>query len=323
MGKTFEQSKLEPEVRKAGGVYYTPAYIVDYIVAHTIGRQIEDQSPAQLAGGKDHPPFRVLDTACGGGAFLLGAYQSLLDYCLKWYIEHNPERSKKVVCQDSRDGHWRLTIGEKKRILATHIFGVDIDAQAVDVTKLSLLLKVFEGETDQGVGQQPSEKLPSPSGRGRAPCTHGRGEGGLRRVAAKSGQTSPITLSCDRALPDLADNVKCGNSLLSPDDFTGKSNLDREEIQRINPFDWKQGFPDAMNAGGFDCVIGNPPYRRELDYKELMDEIVETAWGRQYRARAWTFGTISCTVDSNYSNPAACFPSSSTPIGLRAREQRS
>jgi len=70
------QAKIEekPEVRKAGGVYYTPAYIVEYIVKHTVAWQIEGQSPAQLAGSKDKAPFRVLDMACGSGSFLLGAY---------------------------------------------------------------------------------------------------------------------------------------------------------------------------------------------------------------------------------------------------------
>src|SRR6266849_4056848 len=145
------QARIEdkPEVRKAGGVYYTPAYIVDYIVRHTVAAQIEGRSPAQLAGGKDRAPFRVLDMACGSGSFLLGAYQCLLDFCLNWYIEHKPESFKKAVYKDPRNGQWRLRIEEKKRILTTHIFGVDIDAQAVEVTKLSLLLKVLDGETDQ------------------------------------------------------------------------------------------------------------------------------------------------------------------------------
>jgi hypothetical protein len=221
------QAKVEekPEVRKAGGVYYTPAYVVAYIVKHTVGRQIEGRSPAQLAGGKDKPPFRVLDMACGSGSFLLGAYQCLLDHCLKWYIEHKPEAFNKAVYQDPRNGHWRLTIGEKKRILTTHVFGVDIDHQAVEVTKLSLLLKVLEGETDQSVSQQQR-------------------------------------LFHDRALPNLADNIKCGNSLIGPNYFTGKLIPDPEELKRVNPFDWKVAFPEAMKAGGFDCVIGNPPYVR-------------------------------------------------------------
>jgi len=235
------QAKIEekPEVRKAGGVYYTPSYIVDYIVKNTVGKQIEGKSPARLAGhtfrqasGKGKPPFRVLDMACGSGSFLLGAYQCLLDHCLKWYVEHKPATHKQAVFQDARSGQWRLTIEEKKRILTTHIFGVDIDPQAVEVSKLSLLLKALEGEDDASLSRQ-------------------------------------LALFHDRALPNLSDNIKCGNSLIGPDYFTGKLLPDPEEMKRINAFDWKQGFPDAMKDGGFDCVIGNPPYIRVRIFKEL------------------------------------------------------
>jgi hypothetical protein len=219
------QAKVEekPEVRKAGGVYYTPAYIVEYIVEHTVGEQIQGRSPAQLAGEKGKQPFRILDMACGSGTFLLGAYRGLLDHCLKWYVEHKPATFKKTVYKDPRNGEWRLTIEEKKRVLTTHIFGVDIDSQAVEVTKLSLLLKVLEGETDQ------------------------------------SFSLSQLSFG-ERALPNLAGNIKCGNSLIGPDYFTGRLIPNPEEMKQVNPFDWKQGFPDAMKAGGFDCIIGNPPY---------------------------------------------------------------
>ena len=68
---------------------------------------------------------------------------------MKWYAEHSPEKHKAAVWNGNGRGpgepQWRLTIGEKKRILSTHIFGVDIDAQAVEVSKLSLLLKVLGG----------------------------------------------------------------------------------------------------------------------------------------------------------------------------------
>src|SRR5579862_2970791 len=175
--------------------------------------------------------FRVLDMACGSGSFLLGAYQCLLDHCLDWYSEHKPDSFKKAVYKDSRDGHWRLTIEEKKRILTTHLFGVDIDHQAVEVTKLSLLLKVLEGETDQSFSMS---QLPFG----------------------------------DRALPNLADNIKCGNSLIGQDYFAGKMFSDPEELKRVNPFDWMQGFPEAIKAGGFDCIIGNPPYIRIQTMKE-------------------------------------------------------
>jgi len=227
------QAKVEekPEVRKAGGVYYTPAYIVNYIVQNTVGKQIEGKSPADLAGGKTKPPFRVLDMACGSGSFLLGAFQCLLDHCLKWYLENHPEKHKEAVYLDSRGKYWRLTINEKKRILITHIFGVDIDLQAVEVSKLSLLLKVLEGETDETVGQS-------------------------RQLFHK------------RALPNLANNIKCGNSLIGPDYFSGRLIPDPDEMKRVNPFDWQREFPDAMHSGGFDCVIGNPPYIRMEEFKE-------------------------------------------------------
>jgi type I restriction-modification system DNA methylase subunit len=226
------QAKVEPkpEVRKAGGVYYTPSYIVDYIVKNTVGKQIEGKSPTQLAGGNppkaDKPPFRVLDMACGSGSFLLGAYRLLLDHCLKWYMENNPKKHPTAVQQNQRTGEWRLMIEEKKRILTTHIFGVDIDSQAVEVTKLSLLLKVLEGETSETIHED-------------------------------------FLISKKRALPNLADNIKSGNSLIGSDYFTGTLFPDPDELKRVNPFDWKQGFPDAMKSGGFDCVIGNPPYVRQ------------------------------------------------------------
>jgi len=218
------QAKVEekPEVRKAGGVYYTPKYIVDYIVKQTVERQIEGKSPRQLAGKGRVQPFRILDMACGSGSFLLGAYQCLLDHCLKWYIDNGPEGYPKAVYA-IHAGDWRLTISEKKRILTTHIFGVDIDLQAVEVSKLSLLLKVLEGESAESVGDT-------------------------------------MRLFHQRALPNLSGNIKCGNSLIGLDYFSGMLIPDVEELTRVNAFDWKREFPAAMSAGGFDCVIGNPPY---------------------------------------------------------------
>jgi hypothetical protein len=67
----------------------------------------------------------------------------------------------------------------------------------------------------------------------------------------------------DRALPNLSDNLKCGNSLIGSDYFAGRLDIDPEELKRVNPFDWNQAFPEVMKVGGFDCVIGNPPYVRQ------------------------------------------------------------
>ena len=222
------QAKVEekPEVRKAGGVYYTPAYIVNYIVLNTIGKQVEGKSPADLTGSKTKPPFRVLDMACGSGSFLLGAYQYLLDHCLKWYQANPAKKHASAVYQNAK-GETRLTIAERKRILITHIFGVDIDRQAVETTKLSLLLKALEGENDTSLSKQ-------------------------------------MSLFHERALPNLSDNIKCGNSLIASD-----FSMLPEDLVRVNAFDWPAQFPDAMKTGGFDAIIGNPPYVYGRDWAGL------------------------------------------------------
>jgi len=222
----------KPEVKKAGGVYYTPTYIVDYIVQHTIGKLLEGKTSRQVA------KLRICDPACGSGSFLLGAYQYLLDWHLKWYVENNPEKWAKgrdPKIYQVLKGEWRLTTSEKKRILLNNIYGVDIDQQAVEVTKLSLLLKVLENETQDTLGRQ-------------------------------------MSMFHERALPDLATNIKCGNSLIGPDfyDQQDLGLMDEEERYRINVFDWHAEFPDIFSgkASGFDAVIGNPPYGAVLSKEE-------------------------------------------------------
>jgi type I restriction-modification system DNA methylase subunit len=210
----------KPEVKKAGGVYYTPAYIVDYIVKNTVGKLCEGKSPRQIE------KFRILDPACGSGSFLIGAYTYLLNHHRDWYVNDGPQKHTKVIYQGA-GGHWYLTTQEKKRILLNNIYGVDIDSQAVEVTKLSLLLKVLEGESEETIGKT-------------------------------------LKLFRERALPDLGNNIKCGNSLIGPDFHKNKqmSLLGDEDRYRINVFDWGLEFPVIMKSGGFDAVIGNPPYVR-------------------------------------------------------------
>jgi len=235
----------KPEVKKAGGVYYTPTYIVDYIVKNTVGKLLEGNTPTKAA------KIRVLDPACGSGSFLLGAYQYLLDWHQEWYAKHDPEKHAKGRSPKAYlgpGGEWRLTTAEKKRILLNNIYGVDIDTQAVEVTKLSLLLKVLEGESAETLGKS-------------------------------------LRLFHERALPDLGDNIKCGNSLIGPDFYEGKqlSLLDDEERYRINAFDWEAEFPEIMKTGGFDVVIGNPPYIRIQAMKEWAPIEVEF-YKRCYKA---------------------------------------
>src|SRR5713101_2087628 len=220
------QAKVDdkPEVKKAGGVYYTPTYIVDYIVKNTVGQLLENKTPKQAA------KLRIVDPACGSGSFLIGAYQYLLDWHRDWFTNHDPKKwatGRNPALYRGMGGEWKLTTAERKRILLQNIFGVDIDAQAVEVTKLSLLLKVLEGESEETLATQ-------------------------------------LRFYHERALPDLGRNIKCGNSLIGPDFYQQSEMpfLDEEERYRINVFNWSgnDGFPEIMKAGGFDVVIGNPPY---------------------------------------------------------------
>ncbi len=231
------QAKVEekPEVKKAGGVYYTPGFVVGYIVKNTVGRWLEGKKPKQVEA------LKVLDPACGSGTFLLGAYQLLLDWHLDWYVKDGPEKyakGKTPALMPARGGGWRLTTSERKRILLNNIFGVDIDRQAVEVTKLSLLLKVLEGENEETL--------------------------------------RTLNLFGERALPSLEGNVKCGNSLIGPDFYAGHTGdiFGEEDIRRVNAFDWKAEFSDVMKAGGFDCVVGNPPYIRIQTMQEFAPETI-------------------------------------------------
>jgi hypothetical protein len=275
---TPKQVKVEekPEVRKAGGVYYTPRYIVDYIVRETVGKAIEGKSPKQIE------KIHILDPACGSGSFLIGAFQYLIDYHVKWYLAHPEEEVRHAhpsldfmrEVHTDPDGSKRLSVYRKARILRNNLFGVDIDPQAVEITMMSLYLKALEGEKSQ---------LP--------PKQH--------------------------ILPELKFNIMCGNSLIGPDIYDQGVLFVEEEKDRINAFDWNfvspvaavydrrplsenepalierrysRRMPSAPTAlpsigqvtrsGGFDVVIGNPPYIRIQAMKEWAP--VEVEFYKQY-----------------------------------------
>ncbi len=264
---TGHQAKVEekPEVRKAGGVYYTPTYIVEYIVKNTVGKLLEGKTPYEVAArtptwkpSKGSLPLSVLDPACGSGSFLIGAYQYLLDWYRDWFVADDPARHNDRVYQ-SKKGQWRLSTAERKRILLDHIYGVDIDAQAVEVTKLSLLLKVLEGETKETL---------------------------QRQLFAK-----------ERALPDLADNIKCGNSLIGPDFYHGTQLdlFDDDDRLRINVFDWQTEFRGIMQSGGFDAVIGNPPY--VFTRNQGIDECDKRYYYDTYKHQSVQLNTFSLFVE--------------------------
>ncbi|HQU93932.1 MAG TPA: N-6 DNA methylase, partial [Pyrinomonadaceae bacterium] len=257
LGKTItvtdKRAKVEekPEVRKAGGVYYTPEYIVNYIVENTIGKLISGKTPDEIA------KMRFADIACGSGSFLLGMFDFLIRYHVDWYsgIGRNLSGSEGVsslvenatpslpvgfppltaAARKKRraealkaglvreaDGNLQLTLEHKRDILLNNIYGVDLDAQAVEVAQLSLYLKLLEEETAATV--QP--KL-----------------AGLR----------------EQLLPSLGKNIVHGNSLIDYDIMDGLG-FDAFEHRKLYPMSFEQTFPKVFADGGFDAIVGNPPY---------------------------------------------------------------
>jgi tRNA1(Val) A37 N6-methylase TrmN6 len=192
---TEKRIKLEGGTgkRKKMGIYYTPSYIVDYIVKNTVYEYIKDKSIDDILDVK------ILDPACGSGSFITRAF---VEVC-------NVMRDK--LSRGEKSKNWSsfkepskvLNFSQKSTILKNCIYGVDLDEKAVELAQLNLLLKCLEGETRD-----------------------------LK----------------NRKLPNLLDNIKCGNSLIDDPKISDHA------------FNWNASFKDVMNAGGFDVVIGNPPY---------------------------------------------------------------
>lgn len=211
-----EEDNKKEKKRKQDGIFYTPEYIVDYIVRNSLGKYIEEKEFEILKENKidnenikldktynkkiikaytEYNKFlreiKVLDPACGSGAFLVKVFDYLLE-------EH--KRVFKIIRSAEGLGENQILSDDEyiKDILKKNIFGVDLNEESVEITKLSLWLK-----------------------------------------SAKIGQK----------LVTLKNNIKCGNSLISDSEIAGSK-----------AFDWNKEFSEIMSNGGFDVIVGNPPY---------------------------------------------------------------
>ena len=212
------------DVRRAGGVYYTPEYIVSYMVEQSLRGLVEGKN------AKDILALRIIDTSCGSGSFLVGAFGFLLQ-TLTAYWQKQKRIPKGVV--ESRDGETHLTLHYKRGVLLSCIYGVDIDAQAVEVAQLSLYLKLMEEETTHSASQQ-------------------------------------LEIS-EALLPSLTRNVVVGNSLVTLED--NDDLFAPELLGKVRPLDFKATFAQVFRNGGFDLVIGNPPYIKEYTNREAFDHV--------------------------------------------------
>ncbi|MBU0705641.1 Eco57I restriction-modification methylase domain-containing protein [Patescibacteria group bacterium] len=216
--KTIEGKETDKKdsKRKKEGIFYTPDYIVDYIVKNSLGKYLEEKETEikkenrlkedindvnyrkrALATYIEYQSvlrnIKVLDPACGSGAFLVKVF----DYLLAENI-----RVANIIA-DLNDDKTDLFSSENyiKSLLENNIFGVDLNPESVEITKLSLWLKSAQK---------------------------------------------------DKRLVNLNNNIKCGNSLIDDPAVAGE-----------RAFKWENEFKEIMENGGFDVVVGNPPYVRQ------------------------------------------------------------
>ena len=242
LGRIFEQSITELEIlearedgrpslneiskRKRDGVYYTPEWVVQRIVQETVGRRLADMKSVcgWPSDSEDRLPtldeitayenqlrdIRILDPACGSGAFLITTLSFLLD---EWRVVRELRRQRgQAMARDD----W--TDDQVRDILQRNLYGVDINSASVEISKLALWLH---------------------------------------------------TARSDRPLSSLDDQIRVGNSLIGPNFFERTlAAYDEEERERINAFDWQHAFPNVFERGGFDCVVGNPPYVKLQNFRK-------------------------------------------------------
>jgi len=242
-GATTDKTKSK---RKKDGVFYTPKYITQYIVESTIGRLCEEKrreldifeleldESYHIKHGKKSKKGKILyqkleayqawllslkivDPACGSGAFLNQALSFLIN-------EHNMIIELQTDLEKGQIALFNI----ETAVLENNLYGVDINEESVEIAKLSLWLRTAQ-----------------------------RG----------------------RKLSILSNNIKCGNSL-----------IDDPEIAGHKAFNWKMEFPDVFSKGGFDVVIGNPPYVGEKGHSEIFENLKKISkWKKFYRRRSNTY----------------------------------
>lgn len=253
------------ELRKKEGIYYTPKYIVDYIVAHTLGektRPVVAEAKALLgyknfkgafAKIRELKEIKVLDPAMGSGSFLLGAF----DHLVAAYADYNAEcqrfkkeRNGSGMLFDAPD---EIAVSVEKIaqfVLTENLHGVDLDEQALEVVKLNFWIRYMTVERDT-----------------------------MRETLRREkGRTAALNL-----LPTLTANFKHGNSLIADKAVAGDT-----------AFDWEKEFADANK---FDVVIGNPPYERIQVMSQYAPESVEFLKANYRSAASGNFDIYVCFIE--------------------------
>ncbi len=247
--------EFKPEYQKQKGAVYTPRYVVNSVCQQTLSPLFKEKNIQNIRSVLN---LKVIDPSCGSGSFLLGVFD-FLSFRIKEIINSSRNLERKYdswYWKDSRRNKTFLRVKAKRHVINSCIFGVDIDSQAVEVSRLSLSLKALEG-----------------------------------------GEVEPSILQLDgdgpSILSTIGENIKHGNSLVDSEILNHFPEVedDVSVLENLKIFDWEEVFSDVFaSKGGFDAVVGNPPYVETKHFKtespylhELLtlrsDRVYETAAG--------------------------------------------
>lgn len=233
LGHLYEQFlRHQSTIRKTRGVYYTATPIAKYVIHHTLGDMVANQTVKSMSSS----PLRVLDPACGAGSFLIAAYQFLLDWYHTQYIATPAQYQQYLYCDRARN--WQLTLAARQQILARHIYGVDIDTTASALTRRALLLLLLAGLAEETIATQ--------------------------------------TCLFATIRSTLKHNIRSGDALIGSDFVHSypDSSIDGQEL------DWHLTFPTIMRSGGFDVIVGNPPwvFTRDAQFSNYTKQYYQTKY---------------------------------------------
>lgn len=246
-GVRVEDSKAN-EKKKSQGIYYTPDYVVNYMVENTVGKILSKCKTAE-----EIQKIRVLDPSCGSGSFLIRIFDEF----------------KKAYARVNKNQNDLFEFETRKKILQNNIFGVDLDARAVEIAKLNLMIKALEEISWQDIkGRKllPSLELNIRYGNSLVSGDEIRDESDLFFKDYEATITSLVSLrhKFNTSKSDEDKKAALNDILVNEHIINSKSNESLtaffKNTTEIKPFNYTAAFPEVFRDGGFDVVIGNPPY---------------------------------------------------------------
>jgi len=282
------EAEVDQRVRKQAGIYYTPSYIVRYIVDNTLGvklKELEDQFG--LEAGEKAKDLKILDPACGSGSFLIYTFDVLAEFYERLNAKITDKQVELSKINSNSDMFERQeqfkqlpprVANYPKRILEDHLYGVDLDPAACEIATINLVIKAFEKMRDKKLPLILNQNVKV----GNSLISGIQKKEDLEKF--KDEITEHIELR--RRLKEAEDDEEKRDLMKHIDQLREKVNLELNESlkkhfdqpEEKRPFNWEFEFPEVFDSEkpeeqkGFDVVMGNPPYK---DIKELDPQIVD------------------------------------------------